>query len=70
MRVLEHVLKVLMAIGVIAWIIFAPVITFNGVASGEELESIVDTLFIFTSIAGIFEGLLGVVVLTINEIER
>ena len=51
MRVLEHVLKVLMAIGVIAWVIFAPVITLNGVAS-------------------VSEGIVGVVLLILEEIGR
>lgn len=70
MRVLKRGIKGLMSIGLVAWAICAFAIVFNGVASGEEFESIVDTLFIFTSITGLFEGLLGVVVLTINEIKR
>lgn len=70
MKALKRGLKVLMSIGMIAWAICAFAIVFNGVASGEEFESIVNTLFIFTSIMGLFEGLLGVVVLTINEIKR
>lgn len=70
MKVLKRGLKVLMSIGMIAWAICAFAIAFNGVAIGEELENIVDTLFMFSSVAGLIEGLLGVVVLTINEIER
>lgn len=68
MRILEHVLKVLMAIGVIAWVIFAPVITLNGVASGESLDGILTTLFKFTSLVGVSEGIVGVVLLILEEI--
>ena len=69
MRILKRGIKGLMSVGLVAWAICAFAIAFNGVTSGEELESIVDTLFMFSSVAGLFEGLLGVVVLTINEIE-
>lgn len=70
MRILKCGIKGLMSIGLVVWAICAFAIVFNGVASGEEFESIVNTVFIFTSIMGLFEGLLGVVVLTINEIKR
>lgn len=70
MRVLKRGLKVLMSIGMIAWAICAFAIAFNGVTSGEELESIVDTLLMFSGVTGLFEALLGVGVLVINEIGR
>ena len=70
MKILKRGIKGLMPIGLVAWAICTFAIVFNGVAKGEELESTVNTLFIFTSITGLFEGLLGVVVLTINEIKR
>lgn len=70
MIVLKCGLKVLMAIGVIAWVIFAPVITLNGVASGESLDGILNTLLIFTFVTGVFEGVLGVGVLILEEIGR
>ena len=70
MRVLKSGIKALMAIGVMAWTIGAFVIALNGVTSGEELESIVDTLFMLSSVTGLFECVLGVGRLTIREIER
>ena len=69
MRMLKRGIKGLMSIGLVAWTICVFAIAFNGVANGEELENIVDTLFIFSSVAGLFEGILGLVVLTINAIE-
>ena len=70
MRILKRGIKGLMSIGLVAWAICAFVIAFNGVASGEGFESIVDTLFMFSSVAGLFEGLLGVVVLILEVIEK
>ena len=69
MRVLKSGIKALMAIGVMAWAIGAFVIALNGVTSGEKLESILDTLSMFSSVTGLFECVLGIGVLTINEIE-
>lgn len=70
MRALEYVLKVLMSIGMIAWTICAFAIAFNGVASGESLDGILNTLLIFTFVTGVFEGVLGVGVLILEEIGR
>lgn len=70
MKILKRGIKGLMSIGLVAWAICAFAIVFNEVANGEELENIIDTLFIFTGIMGLFEGLLGVVVLIITEIKR
>lgn len=70
MRALKRGLKVLMSIGMIAWAICAFAIAFNGVASGESLDGILNTLLIFTFVTGVFEGVLGVGVLVIDEIGR
>lgn len=70
MRILKRGIKGLMSIGLVAWAICAFAIAFNGVTNGEELEGIVDTLFMFSSVAGLFEGLLGVVALILEVIRR
>lgn len=68
MKILKHGIKGLMSIGLVAWAICAFAIAFNGVTSGESLDGILTTLFKFTSLVGVSEGIVGVVLLILEEI--
>ena len=70
MRILKRGIKGLMYVLLMVWIGYCFFTTLNDVLNGASREAIGNTLLMFSGVTGLFEGLLGVVVLIINEIER
>ena len=70
MRALKRGIKGLMYVLLMVWIGYCFFTALNGVLSGASREAIGNTLLMFSGVTGLFEALLGVGVLIINEIER
>ena len=70
MRVLKRGIKGLMYVLLMVWIGYCFFTALNGVLSGASREAIGNTLLMFSSVVGLFEGLLGVGVLILEVIGR
>lgn len=70
MRVLKRGIKGLMYVLLMVWIGYCFFTALNGVLSGASREAIGNTLLMFSGVTGLFEALLGVGVLILEEIGR
>lgn len=67
---IRHCIKTLMSIGMIAWVICAFAIAFNGVAQNNGIENTIEMIAIFTVAMMFFEGILWIIKATLDIIRK